>query len=154
MKQVRQFLESKGSEKPEAKQLKRFWTKGASHVGLLVSERVINIPMELVPPLYEGLFQEILWATEDEVCAQMLVFCLLVFLSDAVRRGRFSRFFFYFLIISKLRAVNLFVWKSQPTEELRNFFQFKHYLVVTKVFEELPKTSKSSENGQVKHKIL
>ncbi|CAM6093398.1 unnamed protein product [Calypogeia fissa] len=101
MKHIQHYIESKAKEKPEAKQVERFWTKKANQVGLLVSERLINIPMELVPPLYEGLFEEILWATEDE-----------------------------------------------PTEELQNSFKFKHYLVLTKVFEELPKTSKSSRTGQ------
>ncbi|GAQ80747.1 hypothetical protein KFL_000610250 [Klebsormidium nitens] len=35
-------------------------------VGLLVSERLINVPLDLAPPLHQGLFDEISWATEDE----------------------------------------------------------------------------------------
>lgn len=36
-------------------------------VGLVVSERLINVPLDLAPPLHQGLFDEISWATEDEV---------------------------------------------------------------------------------------
>ncbi|KAL1556558.1 protein BCCIP isoform X2 [Salvia divinorum] len=35
-------------------------------VGLLVSQRVVNLPPQLLPPLYNGLFDEVEWATEDE----------------------------------------------------------------------------------------
>ncbi|CAH9100261.1 unnamed protein product [Cuscuta europaea] len=35
-------------------------------VGLLVSQRVANLPPQLLPPLYDALFDEISWATEDE----------------------------------------------------------------------------------------
>lgn len=36
-------------------------------VGLLVSQRVVNLPPQLLPPLYDALFDEVEWATEDEV---------------------------------------------------------------------------------------
>ncbi|CAN6470604.1 unnamed protein product [Victoria cruziana] len=38
----------------------------AQNIGLLVSQRMINLPAELLPPLYDALFDEISWATEDE----------------------------------------------------------------------------------------
>ncbi|XP_057516425.1 protein BCCIP homolog [Amaranthus tricolor] len=38
----------------------------AEHVGLLVSQRVMNLPPQLLPHLYDALFDEISWATEDE----------------------------------------------------------------------------------------
>ncbi|KAG8382742.1 hypothetical protein BUALT_Bualt05G0108900 [Buddleja alternifolia] len=38
----------------------------ALDVGLMVSQRVVNLPPQLLPPLYDGLFDEIEWATEDE----------------------------------------------------------------------------------------
>jgi len=37
------------------------------HVGLIVSQRVMNLPPQLLPHLYDGLFDEISWAMEDEV---------------------------------------------------------------------------------------
>ncbi|KAK0592300.1 hypothetical protein LWI29_016898 [Acer saccharum] len=59
----------------------------AHDVGLLVSQRVVNLPPQLLPPLYGALFDEVSWATEDE-----------------------------------------------PTEELRNSFRFKFYLLVSKIY--------------------
>ncbi|KAL2233302.1 UNVERIFIED_CONTAM: Protein BCCIP [Sesamum indicum] len=38
----------------------------AKDVGLVVSQRVVNLPPQLLPPLYDALFDEIEWATEDE----------------------------------------------------------------------------------------
>lgn len=39
----------------------------AQGVGIIVSQRVVNLPSQLLPPLYDALFDEIAWATEDEV---------------------------------------------------------------------------------------
>ncbi|KAL2545956.1 putative CDK inhibitor P21 binding protein [Forsythia ovata] len=55
-------------------------------VGLLVSQRVVNLPPQLLPPLYDALFDEVSWATEDEPTEEL--------------RSSF-RFKFY-LIISKI----------------------------------------------------
>ncbi|XP_057777473.1 protein BCCIP homolog [Salvia miltiorrhiza] len=55
-------------------------------VGLLVSQRVVNLPPQLLPPLYDALFDEVEWATEDEPTEEL--------------RSSF-RFKFY-LIISKI----------------------------------------------------
>ena len=38
----------------------------AAHTGLLVSERLVNCPPQLAPPLNQALFDEIEWAQEDE----------------------------------------------------------------------------------------
>ncbi|KAL3635965.1 hypothetical protein CASFOL_020512 [Castilleja foliolosa] len=59
----------------------------AKDVGLMVSQRVVNLPPQLLPPLYDGLFDEVEWATEDE-----------------------------------------------PTKELQNYFRFKYYLIVSKIY--------------------
>ncbi|XP_051148411.1 protein BCCIP homolog [Andrographis paniculata] len=59
----------------------------AHDVGLIVSKRVVNLPPQLLPPLYDGLFDEVEWATEDE-----------------------------------------------PTEELRNSFCFKFYLIICTIY--------------------
>lgn len=34
--------------------------------GFLLSERLINCPPQLGPPLQQALFEELAWATEDE----------------------------------------------------------------------------------------
>ena len=41
-------------------------TWGDAHAGLLVSERLVNAPPQLAPPLNQALFDEIEWAQEDE----------------------------------------------------------------------------------------
>ncbi|KAI5013902.1 hypothetical protein ZWY2020_054957 [Hordeum vulgare] len=43
----------------------RCWKK-ASTVGLLVCRRFVNFPYEMVPKMYDSLFDEVSWATEDE----------------------------------------------------------------------------------------
>lgn len=63
MKSVYEFLKKKN---PEVTELEAVFDKQPNEVGLLVSERIINIPEELAPPLYKGLLDEISWATEDE----------------------------------------------------------------------------------------
>lgn len=47
--------------------LKSLVGEHAQDVGLLVSQRVVNLPPQLLPPLYGALFDEVEWATEDEV---------------------------------------------------------------------------------------
>lgn len=66
---------------------KDFIGEQAQNVGLLVSQRVVNLPLQLLPPLYDALFDEVSWATEDE-----------------------------------------------PTEELRNSFCFKYYLIISRIY--------------------
>ena len=36
------------------------------HSGLLLSERLVNCPPQLAPPLNQALFDELAWAEEDE----------------------------------------------------------------------------------------
>merc|ERR1711939_230992 len=38
--------------------------------GLILSERIVNLPPQLASPLHEALFDEICWATEDEKTAE------------------------------------------------------------------------------------
>ncbi|KAJ4968155.1 hypothetical protein NE237_014856 [Protea cynaroides] len=73
--------------------------KEASNVGLLVSQRVVNLPPQLLPPLYDALFDEVSWAIEDE-----------------------------------------------PTEELRDSFRFKYYLVLTRIYK-----SANKQKGTSRH---
>ncbi|KAL9166632.1 hypothetical protein ABFS82_05G042700 [Erythranthe guttata] len=67
-------------------QLKSLIGERAKDVGLIVSQRVVNLPPQLLPPLYDSLFDEVNWATEDEPTEEL--------------RSSF-RFKFY-LIISKI----------------------------------------------------
>ncbi|KAK7258463.1 hypothetical protein RIF29_24041 [Crotalaria pallida] len=86
--EIKDFLLHKASqEKGVADQLRLLLEEQARDVGLLVSQRVVNLPPQLLPPLYNALFDEVSWATEDE-----------------------------------------------PTEDLRNSFKFKHYVILSKIY--------------------
>lgn len=69
MLELHKFLRVKSAHKPESGLLEDLWGKEVNEVALLVSERLVNVPIELAPPLYKGLFEEVMWATEDEVGA-------------------------------------------------------------------------------------
>jgi len=36
-----------------------------NHVGLILSERLINMPVQVIPPMYKMLADEIKWAVEE-----------------------------------------------------------------------------------------
>ncbi|KAG2284962.1 hypothetical protein Bca4012_034563 [Brassica carinata] len=65
-RELKEFLLQVCSEKSVAKDLEAMLEKKAQGVGVLVSQRVMNLPPQLLPPLYDGLFDEVSWATEDE----------------------------------------------------------------------------------------
>jgi protein BCP1 len=46
------------------------------HIGLILSERLINMPVQIVPPMYKMLQEEIQWAIED---ASIYLFILVFF---------------------------------------------------------------------------
>eukprot|EP00958_Prasinococcus_capsulatus_P024800 scaffold3944_cov361-Prasinococcus_capsulatus_cf.AAC.6 len=43
------------------------WARIDEQLGLLLSERLLNIPYELVPPLYDALFDEVAQAGREEM---------------------------------------------------------------------------------------
>ncbi|GMH27653.1 hypothetical protein Nepgr_029496 [Nepenthes gracilis] len=49
-----------------AAELKAFLEDQPENVGLLVSQRMMNLPLQLLPHLYDALLDEISWAVEDE----------------------------------------------------------------------------------------
>lgn len=54
-------------EKDVISDLRALLKEQARCTGLLVSQHVMNFPPQLLPPLYDALFDEVSWATEDEV---------------------------------------------------------------------------------------
>lgn len=63
---LRQLLFRSVSQE-DVQKLKAFLPKYEDgKTGLIVCERVLNFPSELIPKLQEALFDEISWATEDE----------------------------------------------------------------------------------------
>ena len=74
--ELKRFLLEVCSDESTKTKLKLLLEQQASDVGLLVSQRFVNCPYQLVPPLYDALFDEVSWATEDEVRGNLLVFCI------------------------------------------------------------------------------
>ena len=69
-------------DKPEIQKLKKYLTQqaaknqaltpvaetlgGSNTVGLILTERLINVPVEVVPPMYKMLLEEMTWANEEK----------------------------------------------------------------------------------------
>ncbi|KAM7275278.1 hypothetical protein ACFE04_017144 [Oxalis oulophora] len=66
MEELKEYLLKGCQEENIKNNLKSFVGEEAHSVGLIVSQRVTNLPPQLLPPFYDGLFDEISWATEDE----------------------------------------------------------------------------------------
>ncbi|KAK8945868.1 hypothetical protein KSP40_PGU011926 [Platanthera guangdongensis] len=86
--ELKEFLIGVCGDESMKKQLKLLLEQQENDVGLLISQRFVNCPHQLVPPLYDALFDEVSWATEDE-----------------------------------------------PSQELKDSFCFKSYLLITKIYE-------------------
>lgn len=65
--ELKKFLLTACQDKNVQASLNSLLEEQSNDVGLLVSQRVVNLPPQLLPHLYDSLFDEILWATEDEV---------------------------------------------------------------------------------------
>ncbi|KAK3016928.1 hypothetical protein RJ639_006917, partial [Escallonia herrerae] len=87
IEEIKEFLRKSCKEEDIMNNLRSYLGEQAQDVGLLISQRVVNLPPQLLPPMYDALFDEVSWATEDE-----------------------------------------------PTEELRNSFCFKYYLLISRIY--------------------
>ncbi|KAI9796845.1 MAG: Mss4p nuclear export [Candelina submexicana] len=67
VKQLSNYLMQQCTKSPALAQLSDLLAPSSeSQVGLILTERLINIPPEVVPPMYNLLFEEIAWALEDK----------------------------------------------------------------------------------------
>ncbi|CAM0942902.1 unnamed protein product [Alopecurus aequalis] len=66
MKDLKDYLFAVCGDKDTKKKLKSLLEEKASTTGLLVCRRFVNFPYEMVPKMYDSLFDEVSWATEDE----------------------------------------------------------------------------------------
>ena len=66
MIELKEFL-LKSCKEDSVSNLRSLLGEKAQDVGLLVSQRVVNLPPQLLPPLYDALFDEVSCATEDDV---------------------------------------------------------------------------------------
>lgn len=99
--------------------LKSLVEEHAQDVGLLVSQRVVNLPPQLLPPLYDALFDEVEWATEDEVSDNIIEMAFSLMSSSQV--CTYCNLYFIFDLL-------------KPTEELQRSFRFKFYLIISKIY--------------------
>ncbi|KAG6485538.1 hypothetical protein ZIOFF_054098 [Zingiber officinale] len=88
-----EFLLEACTEETTKKKLKTYLERQAGDVGLLVSQRFVNCPYQLVPPLYDALFDEISWATEDEelrdsFCFKYYVLVTRIFESKTINQSK------------------------------------------------------------------
>ncbi|CAK9311328.1 unnamed protein product [Citrullus colocynthis] len=106
-KDSRSILELKGylskvcQDKNIKNDLKQLLEEQASSVGLIVSQRIVNLPPQLLPPLYDALFDEISWAIEDEPTKE---------LQDSFR-------FKLYILVSKIYKLKTTNHKKKPTPE-------------------------------------
>ncbi|KAJ0038169.1 hypothetical protein Pint_22333 [Pistacia integerrima] len=105
--ELKEYLLKVCQEKDAINDLRLLLGEQAHEVGLLVSQRVVNLPPQLLPPMYDALFDEVSWATEDE-----------------------------------------------PTEELRNTFSFKFYLLVCKIYKLKNAGQKKKQSSQSDEEII
>ncbi|CAH1431434.1 unnamed protein product [Lactuca virosa] len=76
MMEVKEFLISKCQEKGIKENLKSYIGEKAVDVGHLISQRVVYLPLQLLPSLYDALFNEISCATKDEPTQELRkLFC-------------------------------------------------------------------------------
>ncbi|KAF3341957.1 protein BCCIP [Carex littledalei] len=69
MKELKQYVLGMCKEEKTKVKLKQVLEEEAKDTGLLMCQRFANCPYQLVLKLYEALFDEISWATEDEPTA-------------------------------------------------------------------------------------
>ncbi|CAN1195532.1 Protein BCCIP homolog [Linum perenne] len=107
IKELQKYVLNVCHETKLANKLRLLLSTKAQDVGLLVSQRVVNLPPQLLPPLYDALFDEISWAVEDE-----------------------------------------------PTEQLRNSFRFKTYLIISKIYKHKKANDKTGKAVQEEEPVI
>ncbi|CAM0878250.1 unnamed protein product [Alopecurus aequalis] len=66
IKDLKDYLLAVCGDKDTKKKLKLLLEEKSSTTGMLVCRRFVNFPYEMVPKMYDSLFDEVSWATEDE----------------------------------------------------------------------------------------
>ncbi len=67
MGKIIQYLQTKSRSKPELAPLADLLSQPTiPSIGLILTERLINVPSEVVPPMYSMLLEEIQWAIDDK----------------------------------------------------------------------------------------
>jgi len=66
VKALGDYLERQASTNPALAAVVKHLQSSEATVGLILAERLINIPAEVVPPMYRMLLEEIAWAVEEK----------------------------------------------------------------------------------------
>lgn len=67
MGKIIQYIHSKASSKPQLAPLVQLLSQTPiPPIGLILTERLINVPSEVVPPMYTMLLEEMEWAVQDK----------------------------------------------------------------------------------------
>lgn len=67
IKDLTSYLQRKASSNPSLAPLSQLLSQSPiPPIGLILTERLINMPAEVVPPMYSMLLEEIAWAIEDK----------------------------------------------------------------------------------------
>jgi len=67
VQQIIDYVRAQSSCRPILSQLDGLLaTTSKARIGLILTERLINIPSEVVPPMYKMLLEEISWAIEEK----------------------------------------------------------------------------------------
>ncbi|KAF4549345.1 putative p21-C-terminal region-binding protein [Elsinoe fawcettii] len=60
------YLSTRSKTNPSLAPLSAILADESAHVGLVLQERLVNMPTEIVPPMYTMLREELQWATEEQ----------------------------------------------------------------------------------------
>ncbi|KAJ9049169.1 Mss4p nuclear export [Entomophthora muscae] len=68
IRQIKDYILSNASKNPEFQKVAStlFRPDSPQHIGLLLNERLINMPVQLIPPMYKMLSEELQWAIDDK----------------------------------------------------------------------------------------
>ena len=67
MKDLINYVSRKSSASPQLSQLSTILSsESPAQVGLILTERLINIPAQVIPPMYKMLLEEISWALAEK----------------------------------------------------------------------------------------
>src|SRR5690242_2969611 len=67
IKEIKKHLLAKVNDPMKRNDLKKILEDETKSLGLIINERMINVPPEVAPPMHKALFEEIQGAFEDEV---------------------------------------------------------------------------------------
>ena len=71
LKAVRKYLLGKAPSAVKRSALAKAWDAEDGATGLILSERMLNMPPEIAPTLYSCLMDDLAWARENEVSARV-----------------------------------------------------------------------------------